>query len=105
MKKFIEINGKQFEMKKVKGELTPITSYRYLDDCYGKCSSAKVAIYASWLDWKINANNDPYTFGSFNISSFNFCMFTLECNVYEPYNGSFLGILYISKTRQEFWTI
>lgn len=43
--------------------------------------------------------------GAFNIRSFNCMMFTLECNVYDPYNGSFLGILYISKTRQEFWTI
>lgn len=105
MKQYIKLNNKTFEVKKVKGGLCPITNYRYLDDCYAKCSNDKRDIYAAWLNWKIEANNRYYAYGPFNIHSFNCMMFTLECNVYDPINGSFLGIIYISKTRQEFWTV
>ena len=103
MKQYIELNKESFELKKVKGELYPITQVRCLDDCYAKPSNAKRAIYNYWLGWYMKEDNN-FILKHFSINSYNVNMFTLICDVYNTDNV-FLGHIYISKTRQEFWTI
>lgn len=103
MKQHIELNGENFEVKKVKGELHLITQVRSLDDCYAKPSNAKRRIYNYWLSWYMT-DNDNFILKHFTINSYNFNMFTLECDVYDRAK-CLIGRIYITKTRQEFWTI
>lgn len=110
MKQYIKLNNKTFEVKKVKGVLHPITEVRDLADCYNKPSEAKYNIYNSWLKWyntanTANTNELNYTFRDFTINSYNSMMFTLLINVYDSSTDKFIGQLYITKTRQEFWAI
>lgn len=107
MKHYIKLNNEIFEVKKVKGELYPIREVRGLGDCYNKPSRTKYEIYNEWLKWyKIaNMNEANYAFKHFTINSYNCMMFTLLIDVYDFSNGQFIGQLYITKTRQEFWTI
>lgn len=101
--KQIELNNVTFEVKKVKGELHPITQVRGLGDCYAKPSSAKQNIYNDWFKWYM-ADNNKYILRHFSIDSYNVNMFTLKCDVYDK-SETFIGQIYITKTRQEFWTI
>lgn len=103
MKKYIELNNETFEVKKVKGELHPITQVRGLGDCYAKPSAVKYEIYNDWLMWYMT-DSDKYILKHFTINSYNVNMFTLACDVYNMEN-EFIGQVYITKTRQEFWTI
>lgn len=103
MKQFIKINNETFEVKKVKGELYPTTNLRSLCDCYANPSNAKQEIYNGWLSWYLK-NDDNYILKHFTINSFNFIMFTIACDVYDK-TDKFIGKVYITKTRQEFWTI
>ena len=103
MKKYIELNNEIFEVKKSKGELHPVTQVRSLDDCYTKPSNAKRSIYDYWFEW-YNEENNNYILKHFSIDSYNFQMFTLKCDVYNM-DEIFIGQIYITKTRQEFWTI
>lgn len=103
MKKYIEFNKESFEVKKVKSELHPITQVRSLDDCYEKPSNAKRSIYNYWLSWYMT-DNDNFILKHFTINSYNTNMFTLKCDVYGRAEN-FIGQIYITKTRQEFWTI
>lgn len=107
MKQYIKLNNETFEVKKVKCELHPISEVRGLGDCYNKPSRTKHEIYNGWLKWyKIaNMNEANYAFRHFTINSYNCMMFTLLIDVYDFSNGQFIGQLYITKTRQEFWTI
>ena len=107
MKQYIKLNNETFEVRKVKGELYPIREVRGLGDCYNKLSEAKYNIYNSWLEWYNTANTNElnYTFRNFTINSYNCMMFTLLINVYDSSTDKFIGQLYITKTRQEFWTI
>lgn len=103
MKQFIKLNNETFEVKKVKGELYSITNLRSLSDCYAKPSNAKQEIYKGWLRWYLE-NDDNCILKHFTINSFNCMMFTLACDVYDK-TDKFIGRIYITKTRQEFWTI
>lgn len=107
MKQYINLNNEIFEVKKVKGELYPIREVRGLGDCYNKPSRTKHEIYNEWLKWyKIaNMNEANYAFRHFTINSYNCMMFTLSIDVYDFSTYKFIGQLYITKTRQEFWTI
>ena len=101
MKKYIELNNETFEVKKAKGELHPITQVRGLGDCYAKPSFAKHEIYNGWLKWYMTGS-DKYILKHFTIDSYNVNMFTLACDVYNMEN-EFIGQIYITKTRHEFW--
>lgn len=105
MKKYIKLNNETFEVKKVKGVLHPL-NYRALVDCYKKPSKTKKQIYKNWTDWliQLDKNATDMWLGSLTIISYNCMMFTLGCNVYNSDN-KLIGHLYITKTRQEFWTI
>lgn len=101
MKQYIELNNLTFELKKAKGELHPIKQVRTLSDCYAKPSSLKCAIYNDWNKWYMT-DSDKYILKHFTIKSYNINMFTLACDVYNIEN-EFIGQIYITKTRQEFW--
>lgn len=107
MKKYIELNNETFEVKKVKGKLHPNTYIRGLGDCYAKPSSIKQEIYNDWRKWYFdtNMNLSFYRLRHFTINSYNVNMFTLSIDVYDLETDKFIGELYISKTRHEFWTI
>lgn len=105
MKKYIELNNETFEVKKVKVELHPL-EYKTLVDCYNKPSDIKRSIWSQWIEWlvQLDKNANDMHFGSLTVVSYNCMMFTLGCNVYNNDN-ELIGQLYITKTRQEFWTI
>ena len=107
MKQYIKLNNKTFEVKKVKCELHPAREVRSLDDCYAKSSNIKREIYNDWLKWyKVTNMNEPfYIFRHCTINSYNCRMFTLTIDVYNMATDKFIGKLYITKTRNEFWTI
>lgn len=106
MKQCIKLNNENFEVKKVKGELHPNKEVRGLGDCYNKPSKAKHEIYHNWLEWYRIANNEPfYRFRHFIIYSYNCCMFTILIDLYDRTTNTFIGKLYITKTRQEFWRV
>jgi len=103
MKQYIKLNNETFEVKQVKGKLRPTTTQlRSLGDCYAKPSDAKFKIYSDWLKWYIDGDKD-YIFRHFTIRSYNCMMFTLSIDVYDKTTDEFIGQLYITKTRQEFW--
>ena len=106
MKHYIELNNETFEVKQAKGDLHPNKQERFLSDCYAKPSLVKQAIFDSWCDWvnEVNYNDDKYILTHLTIESFNCMMFTLSIDVYNP-TGELVGKIYITKTRQEFWTI
>ena len=104
MKRYIELNNRTFEVKKLKGEVHPL-EYRTLDDCYAKPSSLKREIYDDWGNWLVelaNCGHSGYGYGLFTVLSYNAMFFTLGAEVYNK-AGNLIGYLYITKTRQEFW--
>jgi hypothetical protein len=103
MKKEVIINGRAFALKKVKGELHPKFATRDLRECYAKPSAIKQSIYDDWLEWYLNEDNN-FILKHFSVNSCNVRMFTLRCDVYDM-TETFIGQLYISKTRQEFWAV
>lgn len=105
MKKHIKLNNETFEIKKVKGELHPISSVRVLSECYVRPSVTKREIYEYWWNWYngMNVRSSEFEVSNLTIDSYNCTMFTLKMNIYK--SGIFIGQLYITKTRQEFWTI
>ena len=107
MKQYIKLNNETFEVKKVKRELHPISEVRGLGDCYNNPSRTKYEIYYDWLKWYkvVNMNEPFYLLRHFTINSHNSMMFTLLIDVYDYPSDKFIGQLYITKTRQEFWTI
>lgn len=107
MKQYIKLNNETFEVKKVKSELHPIRKVRSLGDCYNNHSRTKYEIYHDWLKWyKVtNMNESFYQLRHFTINSYNCMMFTLLIDVYDFSTDKFIGQLYITKTRQEFWTV
>lgn len=92
MKKFMEVNGIIFEVKK------PITrktdcDRKLLGECYKHPSRAKQAIYYYWVQWVLDSFSE---FCNFGIESYNIHMFTLGWNTTE-------GEYCVTKTRQEFY--
>lgn len=106
MKQYIKLNNESFEVKKVKGELQPITEVRGLTDCYVKPSLVKQAIFDSWVEWvkQFNLANENYILKHLTIESYNCMIFTLSIDVYNL-TSQLVGKLYITKTRHEFWAI
>lgn len=102
-KREVIINGRTFTLKKAKVELCPQFAMRDLRECYKKPSIAKQSIYEDWLEWYMKEDNN-FILKHFSVNSYNVNMFTLRCDVYSMCN-EFLGHIYISKTRQEFWTM
>ena len=102
MKKEVIINDRAFTLKKAKVELRPNFITRNLYECYEKPSITKQSIYNDWLDWYMEEDNN-FILKHFSVNSYNVNMFTLRCDVYGMDN-KFLGCIYISKTRNEFWT-
>ena len=107
MKQYIKLNNETFEVKKVKRELHPISEVHDLGDCYNNPSRTKYEIYHDWLKWYkvVNMNKPFYILRHFTINSYNTMMITLLIDVYDYPTDKFIGQLYITKTRQEFWTI
>lgn len=106
MKQYIKLNSETFEVKKLKYEPEHL-DYRTLEDCYAYPSKIKRVIYNDWLEWLdelILDNPTDYKFGHLTVLSYNFNIFTLGIEVYNKL-GELIGHLYITKTRQEFWTV
>ena len=101
--KEVIINNRTFMLKKAKGELRPKFATRDLYDCYKNPSIVKQSIYEDWFEWYMGEDNN-YVLKHFGIDSYNFNMFTLRCDVYNT-NDEFIGYIYITKTRQEFWRV
>lgn len=106
MKHYIELNNETFEVKQAKGDLRPNKQERFLSDCYAKPSLVKQAIFNSWCDWvkEVNLNVNEYILQHLTIESYNCMIFTLSIDVYDL-TAQLVGKIYITKTRQEFWTI
>lgn len=105
MKKYIELNNETFEVKKPKRELHPMKQVRTLKDCYARPSEVKKEIYKKWFDWYLTVESPKYQIDNMTINSYNTNMFTIRMDVFDTKTYEFIGCLYITKTRQEFWTI
>ena len=105
MKRYIELNNETFEVKKVKGELHPMKEIRTLADCYARPSEAKKYIYNQWFNWYLDVDSPLYEIVNMTVQSYNVNMFTIRMDVFDTKTHGFIGCLYITKTRQEFWTI
>lgn len=106
MKQYIKLNSETFEVKKLKYEPEHLV-YKALDDCYANPSKIKRVIYNDWLEWldELNLDNPTeYEFGHLTVLSYNSNMFTLGAEVYNKL-GELIGRLYITKTKQELWTV
>ena len=103
MKQYIELNNETFEIKKAKGELHPMVEVRTLEDCYARPSEAKKQIYSYWFDWYLTVDSANYEIVIMSIHSYNANMFTIRMDVFDNKTHEFIGCLYITKTRQEFW--
>lgn len=100
------MNSETFEVKKLKYEQKHL-DYRTLEDCYDHPSKIKRVIYNDWLEWLdelILDNPTDYKFGQLTVLSYNCYTFILGVEVYNKL-GELIGHLYITKTRQEFWTV
>lgn len=96
MKKYLEINGHGFEVKKPINAI-PVISRRDLSDCYARPSVVKQAIYDNWSRWFVYCNSTQ-----FGVRSYNTNMFTIEGIV--EHEGTTYYV-YISKTREEIYPI
>ena len=106
MKQYIKLNYRIFEVKKLKGEVHDL-KYRTLNDCYAKPSLIKREIYDDWNKWLTELKdeaNSGYGYGRLTILSYNVRFFTIGIEVYNKVD-ELIGYLYITKTRQEFWTV
>ena len=103
MKRYIELNNEIFKVRHFKGELYPIKEVRTLTDCYARPSEAKKEVYKQWLNWYQQSDSPDYQIVKMTIQSYNTIMFTLCMDVFDTKTYSFVGKLYITKTRQEFW--
>lgn len=106
MKKYLQLNNEDFVIKKAKGELSPNIQVRLLSDCYAKPSIIKESIYNSWVEWtnQVNLDSTKYILKDLTIESYNCMIFTLSIDVYSL-TSQLVGKIFITKTRQEFWTI
>lgn len=106
MKKYLQLNNEDFVVKKAKVELSPNIQVRLLSDCYAKPSIIKEAIYNSWAEWvkQVNLDSPKYILKHLTVESYNSRIFTLSIDVYSL-TSQLVGKIFITKTRQEFWTI
>ena len=105
MKRHIELNNETFEVKKAKGELHPMKEVRTLEDCYARPSYIKKGIWNDWFDWYLSVESPKYQIVNMSIQSYNVNMFTIRMDVFDTKTHGFIGYIYITKTRQEFWTV
>ena len=105
MKKYIELNNVNLEVQKVKGELHPMKEVRTLSDCYARPSEVKKEIYEQWFDWYLTVESPKYQIVNMSIQSYNVNVFTIRMDVFDTKTYEFIGYIYITKTRQEFWTV
>lgn len=105
MKRYIELNNETFKVRHFKGELHPITQVRTLTDCYAKPSEVKKEIYKQWFNWYLTVDSPVYQIDNMTVQSYNVNMFTIRIDVFDTKTHEFIGYIYITKTRQEFWTI
>jgi hypothetical protein len=103
MKKYIELNNETFKVRHFKGELQPIKEVRTLTDCYARPSEAKKEIYKHWFDWYLDADSSVYEIVNMTIQSYNPNTFTIRMDIFDNKTHNFIGCIYITKTRQEFW--
>lgn len=103
MKKYVQLNNKTFEVKKVKDELHPMAEVRNLYDCYAKPSAIKKAIWCEWFNWYLSVEDSKYQIVNMTINSYNVKIFTIRMDVFDAKTSEFIGYLYITKTRQELW--
>lgn len=92
MKKFMEVNGRIFEVKKPI-EKPSFRIRRDLHDCYKTPSDIKDRIFWEWKHYVLASFENVSNFG---IESYNCMMFTLGWTTPE-------GEYYVTKTRQEFY--
>jgi hypothetical protein len=106
MKRYMQLNNEDFVIKQAKGILQPNKQVRLLSDCYARPSLVKQAIFDKWIEWakQVNLDNEKYILKHLTIDSYNTMIFVLSIDVYNL-TSQLLGKLYITKTRQEFWTI
>ena len=105
MKQYIALHNVPFEVKKVTGALQPIKQVRTLSDCYAKPSDIKKSIYNDWFNWYLSVESPKYQIVNMSIQSYNVNMFTIRMDVFDAKTHEFIGCIYITKTRHEFWTI
>ncbi len=103
MKRYIELNNETFKVRHFKGELHPINNVRILADCYARPSEVKKEVYKQWFDWYLTVDNPDYQIVNMTIQSYNVHMFTIRMDVFDKKTHNFIGCIYITKTRQEFW--
>ena len=103
MKRYIELNNKTFKVKKAKDGLYPMKKVRTLTDCYASPSKVKKAIYNEWFNWYLSVDSPVYEIVNMSIQSYNVNMFTIRIDVFDIKTHEFIGYLYITKTRNEFW--
>lgn len=92
MKKYKEVNGKRFEIKKSIDRERRLPRHT-LKACYARPSEIKQEIFEDWERFVINNFDEFWNFG---IESYNGFMFTLGWTTPE-------GEFYVTKTRQEFY--
>lgn len=92
----IIINGKVFKIMDFIEEKFALNTYN-LDECYAKPSIRKSNIYCNWMLWALSSN--VHYMG---ISTYNAHMFTMRGIIHID-DYSIHGIVYITKTRQEFY--
>lgn len=102
--KYIELNNETFEVKKAKCELHPMKEVRTLENCYARPSGIKKAIWNEWFNWYLSVESPKYQIVNMSIESYNPKIFTIRMDVFTK-KYKFIGYIYITKTRQEFWTI
>ena len=103
MKKYIELNNEIFKVRHFKGELYPIKEVRTLTDCYARPSEAKKEVYKQWFNWYLTVDSPDYQIVKMTIQSYNVNMFTIRMDVFDTKTYEFIGYIYITKTRHEFW--
>lgn len=103
MKKYIKLNNETFEVKKAKDDLYPMEKVCTLTDCYARPSEVKKAIYNEWFNWYLSVASPDYELVNMSIQSYNVNMFTIRIDVFDIKTLEFIGYLYITKTRHEFW--
>lgn len=103
MMRYIELNNVTFKVRHFKGELRPIKEVRTLTDCYTRPSEVKKQIYSYWFNWYLTVDSPDYQIVNMSIQSYNANMFTIRMDVFDVKTHVFIGYIYITKTRQEFW--
>lgn len=92
----ITINGETFVVKDFTGEVSFVPE-KALYNCYEKPSYRKQNIYNYWDKWFKECHSPCY-----GIRSYNCMMFTLSGIIHFD-DLALHGIVYITKTRQEFY--